>query len=270
MSDSVNNKRKPLSKRIRFEVFKRDSFKCQYCGASAPDVLLHADHIKPVVEGGTNDITNLITSCLPCNLGKSDKLLNDDSAIKKRKTQLDDLQERREQLDMMMEWAQGLQDIKSQAVERLVSNWNNLAPGFTLSENGRQTIRKWIKKYTIEDILSAMEISASQYLIFDKEGNTTEQSWINAFKKVNPILSIEQDAKSDPDLKELLYIRGMIRNRCDRYEYDNATALEWLRSARTWGITMPKLKQVAYGVRDWSHFRQSLVDLIEICKAQRQ
>jgi len=30
-------KRKSLSKKVRFEVFKRDSFQCQYCGASAPD-----------------------------------------------------------------------------------------------------------------------------------------------------------------------------------------------------------------------------------------
>ena len=41
-------KRKNLSKSVRFEVFKRDSFKCQYCGKSAPDVVLEVDHIIPV------------------------------------------------------------------------------------------------------------------------------------------------------------------------------------------------------------------------------
>lgn len=55
-------RREALSKSIRFEVFKRDSFKCQYCGGEAPNVLLHVDHIEPVSKGGTNDITNLITS----------------------------------------------------------------------------------------------------------------------------------------------------------------------------------------------------------------
>jgi 5-methylcytosine-specific restriction endonuclease McrA len=52
--------RKPIPKRIRFEVFKRDGFKCQYCGASAPDVLLQVDHIKPAAAGGEDDIINLI------------------------------------------------------------------------------------------------------------------------------------------------------------------------------------------------------------------
>lgn len=63
-------KRKPLSKRVRFETFKRDYFQCQYCGASPPKVLLHVDHICPVALGGTNDPENLVTSCQDCNLGK--------------------------------------------------------------------------------------------------------------------------------------------------------------------------------------------------------
>jgi 5-methylcytosine-specific restriction endonuclease McrA len=57
------NEREPIGKKLRFEVFKRDSFICQYCGARAPDVLLHADHIKPVADGGKTDVLNLITAC---------------------------------------------------------------------------------------------------------------------------------------------------------------------------------------------------------------
>ena len=48
--------RKPLSKKIRFEVFKRDKFTCQYCGRMSPDVILEVDHIEPVAEGGDNEI----------------------------------------------------------------------------------------------------------------------------------------------------------------------------------------------------------------------
>lgn len=38
-------KRQSISKKLRFEVLKRDSFTCQYCGASAPTIILHIDHI---------------------------------------------------------------------------------------------------------------------------------------------------------------------------------------------------------------------------------
>jgi len=65
------NKRKAVSTRTRFEIFKRDSFKCQYCGRGTPSVVLEIDHIISVKEGGDNDIQNLITSCFECNRGKS-------------------------------------------------------------------------------------------------------------------------------------------------------------------------------------------------------
>lgn len=63
--------RKSLSKRIRFEVFKRDEFRCQYCGRQPPVVVLQVDHIVPIVEGGGDEKSNLATSCFDCNSGKS-------------------------------------------------------------------------------------------------------------------------------------------------------------------------------------------------------
>jgi len=59
-----------IGKKLRFEIFKRDSFTCQYCGRTPPDVVLHVDHIHPVAKGGDDDPMNLITSCDSCNLGK--------------------------------------------------------------------------------------------------------------------------------------------------------------------------------------------------------
>jgi CRISPR/Cas system Type II protein with McrA/HNH and RuvC-like nuclease domain len=68
--------RQSISKKLRFDVFKRDQFQCVYCGAHPSEtVLLEIDHVHPVVEGGTNDIDNLVTSCLECNRGKGAELL---------------------------------------------------------------------------------------------------------------------------------------------------------------------------------------------------
>lgn len=63
--------RKALSKKLRFEVFKRDGFACQYCGAHPPAAILECDHIVAVANGGDNDSDNLITACFNCNRGKS-------------------------------------------------------------------------------------------------------------------------------------------------------------------------------------------------------
>ena len=60
-----------LSKKVRFEVFKRDLFTCQYCGKRPPDVVLEVDHVHPRCEGGSDEMDNLTTSCWDCNRGKA-------------------------------------------------------------------------------------------------------------------------------------------------------------------------------------------------------
>lgn len=75
-NEVIMTKRKPISKRLRFEVLNRDGFRCQYCGASADEAGLHIDHIIPVARGGTNAKWNLLTACQPCNSGKSDSEMN--------------------------------------------------------------------------------------------------------------------------------------------------------------------------------------------------
>jgi hypothetical protein len=67
--------RRPLNARKRFEILKRDGFKCQYCGKGSPDVELEVDHILPVKSGGTDDPDNLMTACTECNQGKGARQL---------------------------------------------------------------------------------------------------------------------------------------------------------------------------------------------------
>lgn len=70
------NRRIGISKQLRFEIFTRDNFTCQYCGKKAEDgIKLHVDHKTPVSSGGKSDFNNLITACEDCNLGKSDKII---------------------------------------------------------------------------------------------------------------------------------------------------------------------------------------------------
>lgn len=60
-----------VSKRLRFEVFRRDNHTCRYCGGHAPDATLTIDHVVPVTLGGSDEPTNLVTACTGCNSGKS-------------------------------------------------------------------------------------------------------------------------------------------------------------------------------------------------------
>lgn len=60
-----------VSRRLRFEILRRDGHTCRYCGAAAPDIPLTVDHVIPVTLGGGDDPSNLVTACQPCNAGKS-------------------------------------------------------------------------------------------------------------------------------------------------------------------------------------------------------
>lgn len=60
-----------VSKRLRFEILRRDSHTCHYCGRSAPEVKLSVDHVVPEALGGTDDPSNLRAACYDCNGGKS-------------------------------------------------------------------------------------------------------------------------------------------------------------------------------------------------------
>lgn len=66
--------RKLMTASLRYNILKRDAFKCVLCGRSKLDgVKLHVDHILPVSKGGKTVPSNLRTLCADCNLGKSDK-----------------------------------------------------------------------------------------------------------------------------------------------------------------------------------------------------
>ena len=60
-----------VSKRLRYEILRRDQHTCRYCGATAPDVKVTIDHVLPVALGGTDTPDNLVTACEPCNSGKT-------------------------------------------------------------------------------------------------------------------------------------------------------------------------------------------------------
>ena len=151
-----------IRKKTRFEVFKRDKFTCQYCGRMAPDVIVEIDHINPVANGGDNDIMNLVTSCRDCNRGKGKTELSDDSIVRKQKKQIQELAEKNEQLEMMLEWRNGLLQIEDKSVQIVEKEFCN-AYNVTITEHGKNNIRKWLKTFSVGELLSAIDICKSRY-----------------------------------------------------------------------------------------------------------
>lgn len=191
-------KRKYIGKKVRFEVLKRDSFTCQYCGKMPPDTILHIDHIKPVSKGGDNSILNLITSCQECNSGKSNTELSDDSAVKKQQNQLKDLAEKKVQIEMMIEWKDSLLESEELLVDSIESRVNTYLEAYDMhvSEHGRSEIRKAVKKFGYETVINAVE----RFYITDSDFS---KGWGKAVRHANKNLN----------KKSIHYIKGILNNR---------------------------------------------------------
>ena len=159
-------KRVGISQKLRFEVFKRDSFKCQYCGRSAPDVLLHVDHINPVSKGGGNDLLNLTTACVECNQGKRDRLISDDSVMQKKRKQLEEMQEKQNQLQMMLEWEKELNDTTQEAVDYCVDYWEEIFnKRLSVFSNDKKMLHGLVKKYGVNSVIEAMDDATDYYYL---------------------------------------------------------------------------------------------------------
>jgi hypothetical protein len=165
--DTQKPKRVALSKKTRFDVFKRDLFACQYCGAHPPSVLLHVDHISPVALGGKNNIDNLVTACQPCNLGKGARSLGvvPQSLAEKAK----ETAEREEQLACY----QQILEAKRLRIENEVWRVLRLLFGQSCTEvasDEHGSVKRFIERLGVHEVLDAADIAmgsrVSTYKLF--------------------------------------------------------------------------------------------------------
>lgn len=244
------SERKGLSKKLRFEVFKRDSFTCVYCGRSAPDVVLHVDHIVPVSKGGTDDLTNLVTSCADCNLGKSNHEINDKSVVMKQKRQLDELNERREQLELMKQWNDELNNIENETVEYASDLFQSLT-GSNPSDAGKAKLKHCLKKYGAQAVIDGVKKSV------DRNFKGNRDSAEISFNRIEREILYKIRERENPELNKILYIRGILKNRfkADYQQLNNAVKV--MQDAVDDGVlSTDELKELALAEQtfdDWCY-----------------
>ncbi len=155
--------RKPLSKRTRFEVFKRDSFCCVYCNRTPPAVTLEVDHIIPVSKKGTNVIDNLVTACFDCNSGKS----NIDLTTRPKKLQVDPLlmKERQEQYREYQKWVIKIETLIQSDIQKVEDALKMTYPNASFSEAFKNTsIKNFISKLGVQDVVYAIHKACDKNL----------------------------------------------------------------------------------------------------------
>lgn len=258
-------KRKGLSKKIRFEVFKRDKFTCQYCGRKSPDIILNCDHIDPVAKGGTNEITNLITSCFDCNSGKSDRELGDDTVVVKQRKQLEEIQERREQIELMLEWKKSLDSLEVDIGEMISDYIESRIKDYALSDKGKLGIENHLKKFGVNDLLNGIDVGLDKYLKYNS-GGELEQSSIETFlDKLGGIIAVQN---MPPIKQKLAYIKGITRNRFNYWDNRKGSVIlsNYVQALEKYGWTEVKILsdleseviKISKESKNWSEWRNIL------------
>lgn len=258
--------RKALSKKVRFEVFKRDKFTCQYCGRSSPDVILHVDHIKPVKEGGTNDILNLVTACQECNAGKGARRLSDDSAVKKQLKQVQELAEKNEQLEMFLEWRDGLRKIEDRQIEEVNLILNEIAgKNCEFGIKSKSKVRMLLKKHSFQMVLDCSEAVALEYA---EKGYPINVSIFDAIDK-------EAKQREDPQSehkKQVYYLRKILINKFDLYRCwdEKQNSYQVISDMLNYGISFEEIKNMCCTCETFKDFMMDASVAIDFEEYKRQ
>ena len=259
-------KRKGLSKKTRFEVFKRDSFTCQYCGKASPSAILVIDHIHPVSKGGNEtDILNLITSCEECNSGKGDRLIADGSALERQVFQLQEINARREQLELLLQWKEELESLSQKSFQVILDAWEKSVHPWMVTEQEKKIFNKLLNKHGLEKLLNAIQSSCDAYLKHDGEGRALKESVELAFEKITLFLKLQT---LPVQLRAFYYIRGILKNRLPFINW--SLSLELMQEAHSAGISIDAMKHLALTVEDWWDFSATMIDRIDEANSKNQ
>lgn len=248
----AKSKRKAISKKTRFEVFKRDSFTCQYCGRSAPDVILEVDHINPVNNGGDNDILNLITSCFDCNRGKGKKKLSDKEETKLQIEQLKEINLKREQLEMLLKWKKELESFEDEQVDKIEALFSQKT-GYKFSKNGRERCKKNISEFGFEEVYESTNISINQY--YDETDK--ENSSAKIFEYIGRICNVRNKQKNDSNIAKINYLIKIAKNNFDISIQDNIKVRNILKTHFV-EMDFTTLKDIFSESYSWYRLRQNL------------
>lgn len=152
-----------ISKKLRFEVFKRDGFICQYCGKTPPDVTLEIDHINPKSKKGTNNINNLVTACFDCNRGKRNITL--DKVPNTIKQNIETLKEKELQLKEYNKMVAKIERRIQKDIDEVEEAFKEFFPELSINEQFRNvSIKKFLKRLPKQQLKDIMGYACSKMI----------------------------------------------------------------------------------------------------------
>jgi hypothetical protein len=149
-----------VSKKKRFEVFKRDKFTCQYCGNQPPNCVLELEHIEPRSKGGSDEYSNLTTACFDCNRGKSDRPLDENECDNVSMMQVETIAQLTAMNRMLQESVEARNEITEDVIKYLVTSWD--WDSDMVSGKNESSVRLFMGKLNYAKVCEAIDIASAK------------------------------------------------------------------------------------------------------------
>lgn len=210
--DTIN-----LSPSLRRIILERDEFTCTECGQQVPKVLLYIDKIlSPETEDAfagqpeEDKYTCLCESCYKQAHGH----LQFKAATRTA--------ERRQQLEMMVEWRRENRCLASDANAYLIDYINGKIEPYSLTKQGAQNVRKAIRKSNFTTALDAIDETFDHYVTYDKGEDINKASVDEFLSKIGGYLYINS---LPPVEKEMYHILNSCKSRFRWWDQQTAKGL---------------------------------------------
>jgi cobalamin biosynthesis Mg chelatase CobN len=101
---------------------------------------------------------------------------------------------------LIMQWQESLRDLDSEAVQRLARYWEEHTPDWSVNDNGKRNIKKWLQQFSAAGRCKAMDAAATSYLEFNEAGKESPKT-PGASPSTRSSESVESIARAKPTRK---------------------------------------------------------------------
>jgi hypothetical protein len=174
-------------------------------------------------------------------------LLDDRKAVEIQREQLAAIEERREQLKMMLDWRVECAGFEAEQVDA-VNTMIQMRFERILSPQGRLDVSALIKKFGMSLVLDSTQAACDYY----KDADT-------AIGKIGGICVCKKRDAENPGMGKFSYIRAILKNRCG---YVNEGSLkEMMQDAFAIGLSPEPLIEIAKQSKSFTQFNNGVFRL---------
>jgi hypothetical protein len=127
-------------------------------------------------------------------------------------------------IDAIIRAKRSNKSLDEQVIDKIVEYVEESMYPFTLNATGIKNIGKLCRKFEVQNIIEAVDISAERYLKYDEDDEIERDSVEMFIKKIGGILNLQNRPPVD---QKVAYVKGICRNRFDYWnEYGGTETLK--------------------------------------------